>query len=69
MNEFSIWLLDQMCSHNMTQNDLAAVVGLTQPEISRHASGKVKPRYKTVKKYCDYFGEKNIFEIYELSLN
>ena len=69
MNDFSIWLWDQMCSRNMTQNELASVIGLSQTEISRHASGKVKPRYKAVKKYCDYFGEKNIFKIYELTLN
>jgi len=41
--------------NNMTQNDLASVVGLTATGISYWESGKANPDIKSINKLADYF--------------
>lgn len=68
MTRFGKWLSDWMVWKNMTQKDLSAAVGISQSSISTHITGKRNPTYRSVKKYCEYFGEPDAFGVYELTL-
>lgn len=68
MNRFARWLSDWLFWKNMTQRQLAAEIGISQSAISAHISGKRNPTYRTVRKYCQFFGEPDHFSVYELTL-
>lgn len=68
MTRFARWLWDWMIFTNISQRELSKEIGISQSSISTHVSGKRKPTYRAVKKYCDYFGEKDVFGVYELTL-
>ena len=52
----------------MTQMELANALGISQSSVSSHVSGKRKPTYRAVKRYCEFFGEKDVYAVYELTL-
>lgn len=67
-NRFSKWLSDWMLWENMSQRDLSRETGISQSSISTHITGKRTPSYRTVKKYCEFFGEPDVFGVYELTM-
>lgn len=43
MNETSIKILEIRATHNLTQNDLASMLGVTPQTVSRWEAGTIKP--------------------------
>lgn len=68
MTRFARWLSDWMFWRGMTQHQLADAIGVSQSSISTHISGKRKPTYRAVKRYCEFFGEPDVYGVYELTL-
>lgn len=68
MTRFARWLSDWMFWMNISQRDLANEIGVSQSSISSHITGKRKPTYRAVKRYCTYFGEPDVEGVYELTL-
>lgn len=68
MSRFARWLSDCLFWKGMTQKELAEAIGVSQSSISTHVSGKRKPTYRAVKRYCEVFGESDVYGVYELTL-
>ena len=68
MTRFARWLSDWLYWKNMTQRELAKAIGISQSSVSTHVSGKHKPTYRAVKRYCEFFGEPDVYGVYELTL-
>lgn len=68
MTRFSKWLYDWLFWLDISQRDLAGALGISQACISHHVTGRRKPTYRSVKRYCEYFGEQDIDGVYELTL-
>ena len=68
MTLFARWLSDSMFWRDITQRELAESIGISQSSISTHVSGKRKPTYRAVKRYCEFFGESDVYGVYELTL-
>lgn len=68
MSRFGKWLSDWLYYKNMTQAELAEAIHTSQSSISFHITGKRNPTYRSVKRYCDFFGEKDVYGVYELTL-
>lgn len=68
MTKFGRWLNDWIFWREMTQRELAQAIGVSQSSISSHINGKRNPTYRAVKRYCDFFGEPDVYGVYELTL-
>ena len=68
MMTFGKWLNDWIFQRDMSQRDLAKAIGISQSSISSHISGKRRPSFRSVKRYCDFFGEFDVYGVYELVL-
>lgn len=41
---------------NLTQQDVAAAIGVTRPAYTAYESGSRKPEYETLEKLADFYG-------------
>lgn len=53
----SIWLVRYRTEHGLSQSELAARCGFTQPAIARLEAGDVEPRLSTLLRLADALGE------------
>lgn len=68
MTRFARWLNDCLYYSGLTQKELSKKIGISQSSISTHINGKRNPTYSAVRRYCDFFGERDVFGVYELTL-
>lgn len=67
-NPFGAWLRGQMIDSNVTERELATILGIHYATISYHLNGKRNPSLKTIYKYAQYF-EEDVWYLYELVLD
>lgn len=65
---FGKWLRDSMLDQNISERELAAVLGIHYVTISYHLNGIRSPSFFILKKYADYF-DVDLWDLYELTLS
>lgn len=52
----ALWLVGYRAEHELTQSQLAALVGMPQPQIARLEEGEVEPRMSTLRRIAKALG-------------
>lgn len=65
VGNFGRWLSYNIFCSGMTIEEFARDIGLSRPTISGHIRRKRKPSVTIVQMYCDYFGESDMWRVYD----
>ena len=55
LSSFGVWLKCSLAEHQMTQRDLATLIGTTETSISRYVHGDRMPRLAELNKILNIF--------------
>lgn len=62
---FGRWLAYHIFISGLTIEDFSNNVGISRRSILNHVHMSSKPTLENIKKYCDYFGEDDLWSVYD----
>lgn len=69
VGKFGRWLAYNIFVRGMSVGDFARDIGLSRLTVSNHIHRKRKPSVDIVRIYCDYFGEGDMWRVYDTILD
>ena len=55
IGSFGKWLKDKMEEHDLTEQELANIIGINRATVNYHVRGRIIPHLRTVQAYSRYF--------------
>lgn len=69
IGSFGHWLAYNIYYTGLTITDFAKMVGVSTVTVYNHLYKRRKPSLTIVRLYCDFFGESNVWMVYDEVLN